>query len=86
MCLASTGWHALPSTSEHDPDGMSDALLGDLLPQLGEGLSQLMSSLWCEVGAVEAAKQATTELALANLWRSVQPRGRQPACGSLAPP
>lgn len=71
VCLASTGLYALPTTSGHDPDGMSDALLGDLLPQLGEGLSQLMNSLWCEVEAVEAAKQAIAELALANLWRSV---------------
>lgn len=71
MCLASTGLYALPTTSGHDPDGMNDARLGDLLPQLGEGISQLMNSLWCEVEAVEAAKQATAELALANLWRSV---------------
>lgn len=62
VCLASTGLHALPSTSGHDPNGMSDALLGDLLPQLGEGLSQLMNSLWCVVGAVEAAKKSYCRL------------------------
>lgn len=59
MCLAYMGLYALPNTSGHDPDGMSDALLGDLLPHLGGGVSQLINSLWCEVAAAEAAKQDT---------------------------
>lgn len=68
MCLASTCLYALPATSGHDPGGMSDALLGDVFSHLGEGISQLTNSLWCEVAAVEA-----TELALADVWRFLWP-------------
>ena len=46
MCVASTCLYALPTTPGHAPDETTDALLGDLLPDLDQSISQLLDSLW----------------------------------------
>ena len=48
MCL-----YELPTKSGHAPDEMTDEVL-DLLPDLDQGISELLDSLWCYLAAVDA--------------------------------
>ena len=36
----------MQSMSEHAPDETADGVLGDLLPDLDQGISELLDSLW----------------------------------------
>ena len=45
--MAPTCLYALPATSGHAPDETVDGVLGDLLPDLDQGISELLDSLWC---------------------------------------
>ena len=38
--------YALPTTSGHATDDSADGVLGDLLPDLDQGISELLDSLW----------------------------------------
>lgn len=38
--------YALLTTSGHAPDKSADGVLGDFLPDLGQGISELLDSLW----------------------------------------
>ena len=51
MCL-----YALPAMPGHAPDEMTDALLGDLLQDLDQSISQLLDSLWCNVALLDRAR------------------------------
>ncbi|CAB1444405.1 unnamed protein product [Pleuronectes platessa] len=44
--MASTCLYAPPTTSGHAPDESADGVLGDLLPDLDQGVSELLDSLW----------------------------------------
>lgn len=46
--------YALPTTSGHAPDEAADGALGDLLPYLEQGISQLMDSLWQYLAASDS--------------------------------
>ena len=35
-----------PTTSGHAPDESGDGVLGDLLPDLDQGITELLGSLW----------------------------------------
>ena len=44
--MAPTCLYALPTTSGHALDETADGVLGDLLPDLDQGISELLDSLW----------------------------------------
>ena len=46
--------YALLTTSGHTPDEMVDGVLGVLLPDLDQGVSELLDSLWSYLAAVDA--------------------------------
>lgn len=46
--------YALPITSKHSPDEMMDGVLEDLLPDLDQGIDELLDSLWCCLAASDA--------------------------------
>ncbi len=52
--MAPTCLYALPTTSRHAPDEIMDGTLGDLLPDLDQGISELLDNLWCYLVAVDA--------------------------------
>ncbi|KAJ8358599.1 hypothetical protein SKAU_G00151240 [Synaphobranchus kaupii] len=46
VCMAPACLYALPTMSGHAPDESADGVLGDLLPDLDQGISELLDSLW----------------------------------------
>lgn len=46
MCKAPACLYALPTTSGHATDEAADGVLGELLPDLDQGISELLESLW----------------------------------------
>ena len=46
VCMASTCLYALHTKSGHAPDESADDVLGDLLPDLDQGITELLDSLW----------------------------------------
>ena len=44
--MAPTSLYAHPTKSGHAPDELADGVLGDLIPDLDQGLSDLLHSLW----------------------------------------
>ena len=62
VCVASTCLYALPTTSGHAPEEMTDVLLRDLLPDLDQGISQLLDSLWCDVESVDGTRHDDPEV------------------------
>lgn len=46
--------YALLTTSGHALDEMADGVLGHLLPDLDQGISELLDSLWCFLVALDA--------------------------------
>lgn len=54
MCTSSVGLSALLMTSRRAPDAKMDCVLGDLLPDRDQSISQDPDSLWHKVAAVKA--------------------------------
>ena len=72
--MASTCLFALPTTSGHAPDETTDVLLRDLLPDLDQGISQLLDSLWCNVVLVDGTKQDVPDvLSWIQVWGTGRP-------------
>ena len=46
--------YALPTTSGHAPDESADGVMGDLFPDLDQGISELLDSLWQYLAASDA--------------------------------
>ena len=64
MCL-----YSLPTTSGHAPDEMVDDDLGDLLPDLDQGISELLDSLWHYLVVADAPLHNVPEvLSLIQVW------------------
>ena len=60
--VASTCLYALSTTSGHAPDESTDGLLGDVLPDLYQGISQLLDSLWCDLAAADGTRHDVPEV------------------------
>ena len=74
MCVASTCLYALPTMSGHAPDETTDVLLRDLLPDLDQGISQLLDSLWCDVASVDGTRHDVPEvLDWIQVWGTGRP-------------
>ncbi len=54
LCKSVLCLYALLTTSRHALDEMADGVLGDLLPDLDQGISELLNSLWCYLAALDA--------------------------------
>lgn len=52
--MAPTCLYALPTASKHAPDEIMDGTLGDLVPDLDQGISELLDNLCCYLVAVDA--------------------------------
>ncbi len=66
--------YALLTTSRHAPDEMADGVLGDLLPDLYQGISELLDSLWCYLAALDALIHNLPEvLNWIQVWRTWGP-------------
>ena len=81
MCVASTCLYALPTTSGHAPDETTDGLLRDLLPDLDQGIGQLLDSLWCDITLADehgggTRRQASTPGDMEGAAGGQQPRSR----------
>lgn len=45
---------ALPTMFDHAPDESADSVLGDFLPDLDQGISELLHSLWWKLVVSDA--------------------------------
>lgn len=52
--MASTCLYALLTTSRPAPDKMADVVLGIVLVDLDQGISETLDSLWCYLAASDA--------------------------------
>ena len=73
MYVASTCLYAVPITSGHAPDEMTDVLLRDLLPDLDQGITQLLVSLWCDMASLDGTSHDVPEV---RDWNQVWGTGR----------
>ena len=74
MCVASTCLYALPTTSGHAPDDTTDGLLRDLLPDLDQGIGQLLDSLWCDIALADGTRHDVPEvLDWIQVWGMCRP-------------
>ena len=66
--MAPTCLYALLTTSGHAPDEIVDGVLGYLLPDLDQGISELLDSLW---GYLVAADELTHNIPEVLSWIQV---------------
>ena len=60
--MASTCLYACLTTSGHAPNETTDGVLGDLLPDLDQGITELLDSLKCNLAASDGPKHNVPEV------------------------
>ncbi|KAJ8345370.1 hypothetical protein SKAU_G00295630 [Synaphobranchus kaupii] len=69
--MAPTCLYVLPTMSGHAPDETADGVLGDLLPDLDQGISELLDSLWRYLAAADAPRHNVPDvLNWIQFWRT----------------